>query len=180
MKIVIRLLLISIIITGNLACSEKVRENSNLSEDQNEIVDQNSDSNPTVENQEMSDILKAYLDLKDALVETDSEKAQNAAQEFLTSLESDSEVTNSELKEEVQKVAETTDIKVQRSSFDLISVMMVDLAKSADLSSVTLYKQYCPMAKNNEGAFWLSNSSEIRNPYFGDQMLKCGSVLEEI
>lgn len=180
MKNIIRLLLISIIITGNLACSEKVRENSNISEDQNEILDQNSESNTSSGNQEMSEILKDYLDLKDALVETDSEKAQNAAKEFLATLESDSDVTNSELKEEVQKVANTADIKVQRSSFDLISVMMVDLAKSVDLSSVTLYKQYCPMAKNNEGAFWLSTSSEIRNPYFGDQMLKCGSVLEEI
>jgi hypothetical protein len=36
------------------------------------------------------------------------------------------------------------------------------------------------MAKNNEGAFWLSASDQIRNPYFGDKMLKCGSVEEEI
>lgn len=42
------------------------------------------------------------------------------------------------------------------------------------------YRQFCPMAFNNEGAFWLSNSDEILNPYFGDLMLTCGSVEEEL
>ena len=42
------------------------------------------------------------------------------------------------------------------------------------------YKQYCPMAFDNQGAFWLSNVEEIRNPYFGDEMLTCGSVEEEV
>jgi hypothetical protein len=36
------------------------------------------------------------------------------------------------------------------------------------------------MAMNNEGAYWLSTSEKIRNPYFGDQMLTCGSVKDEL
>ena len=39
-----------------------------------------------------------------------------------------------------------------------------------------MYKQFCPMAFNDQGGYWLSNSKEVRNPYFGDKMLKCGMV----
>jgi hypothetical protein len=44
----------------------------------------------------------------------------------------------------------------------------------------SVYVAYCPMANNNEGANWLSNDKEIKNPYFGDKMLRCGSVMETI
>ncbi len=35
---------------------------------------------------------------------------------------------------------------------------------------------FCPMVDNNKGAYWLSLSETIYNPYFGSKMLKCGSV----
>ena len=36
------------------------------------------------------------------------------------------------------------------------------------------------MAFDNRGAQWLQNSQELRNPYFGQTMLKCGSIEEVI
>jgi hypothetical protein len=57
---------------------------------------------------------------------------------------------------------------------------MTTLIKSSKLSAGALYLEYCPMANNNEGAFWLSNEKQIKNPYFGDMMLTCGSVKETI
>ena len=57
---------------------------------------------------------------------------------------------------------------------------MTSLIKVSKLASGTLYIEYCPMANNNEGAFWLSNEKEIKNPYFGEMMLKCGSVKETL
>lgn len=47
-------------------------------------------------------------------------------------------------------------------------------------TSTTLYKQYCPMALNDKGAYWLSAQSDIKNPYFGDAMLTCGEVQETL
>jgi Cu(I)/Ag(I) efflux system membrane fusion protein len=44
----------------------------------------------------------------------------------------------------------------------------------------TLYVQKCPMANSNKGAVWLSTEKEVKNPYYGDTMLTCGSVIEEI
>ena len=49
-----------------------------------------------------------------------------------------------------------------------------------DPFSETVYLQHCPMADDNNGASWLSKEKEIRNPYFGARMLKCGSVEEVI
>jgi hypothetical protein len=57
---------------------------------------------------------------------------------------------------------------------------MATLVKGGQLSAGALYLEYCPMANGNEGAYWLSNEKQIKNPYFGDKMLKCGSVKETI
>ena len=44
----------------------------------------------------------------------------------------------------------------------------------------TIYIQHCPMADNNKGADWLSLNKAIKNPYFGDKMLHCGSVIKVV
>ena len=36
------------------------------------------------------------------------------------------------------------------------------------------------MADNDNGAYWLSKEEKVINPYFGDAMLKCGSVKQVI
>ncbi|MDC6388873.1 hypothetical protein PP182_09290 [Maribacter sp. PR1] len=40
----------------------------------------------------------------------------------------------------------------------------------------TLYYQYCPMQDAN----WLSKDKTVKNPYYGSQMLSCGSTVETI
>jgi len=54
------------------------------------------------------------------------------------------------------------------------------LVKDSGLESGELYVAHCPMALNDKGASWVSNSKEIRNPYFGESMLTCGSVKETL
>ena len=43
-----------------------------------------------------------------------------------------------------------------------------------------IYKDFCPMYNDNKGAIWLSESKEIKNPYFGKSMSTCGTVKEEL
>lgn len=114
-----------------------------------------------------------YLAVKDALVLTDGTKAQNAAKAFL----SDSE--NTGLENALEMIAGTSDMKVQRQAFEALSMKMYKLVQ-ANGSDSPLYKQYCPMAFNNKGAYWLAAEMEVNNPYFGDVMLHCGSVQEKI
>ena len=82
--------------------------------------------------------------------------------------------------DEVAKVTAAADLNGQREAFSGVSDMMAMLVKDGKLSMGMIYLEYCPMANNNSGAYWLSNEKQIKNPYFGDKMLKCGSVKETI
>src|SRR6267154_1065595 len=121
---------------------------------------------------------KDYLLLKDALVASKTDGAKEAAVKLKTSLGS---VKNSQdAMNEVTKMAGASTMEEFRKSFALLSNHMTTMVKAAQLSKGVLYLEYCPMANNNTGAYWLSNEKEIKNPYFGDKMLKCGSVKEVI
>jgi len=119
-----------------------------------------------------------YTHLKDALVASNHGEANKAAGELEKSLK---DVSGSAKAAGVTaKIINASTIDDQRKSFSLLSNEMAALVKGGKLSGGMLYLEYCPMANNNAGAFWLSNEKEIKNPYFGDKMLKCGSVKEMI
>ena len=119
-----------------------------------------------------------YLKVKDALVASNPEEAKKAASELQKSLK---EVKNSaQALTATTKLAGTNDLDEQRQIFSTLSNEMSTLVKGGQLSSGALFLEYCPMANGNEGAYWLSNEKQIKNPYFGDKMLKCGSVKETI
>ncbi|UCJ09305.1 DUF3347 domain-containing protein [Chitinophaga pendula] len=68
----------------------------------------------------------------------------------------------------------------KRASFEMISDLLFDLVKTTGIKGKTIYRQYCPMAFNNKGAYWLSDTTEVLNPYFGDKMLHCGEVTDTL
>ncbi|WP_339701065.1 DUF3347 domain-containing protein [uncultured Roseivirga sp.] len=118
-------------------------------------------------------LVENYLALKDALVATDGAKAQKAANDFL-------KVNNNDaLTADLKAIAGSTDVATQRIAFEGLSANMYSIVKAVG-SETVLYKQYCPMAFNNKGAYWLAAEEQVNNPYFGDRMLHCGSVQETI
>lgn len=119
-----------------------------------------------------------YAHLKDALVaskQAEAKKAADALQKSLTSVKEGKKAA-----EEASKVSTASSLDDQRKAFSGLSNEMAALLKGGKLSMGELYLEYCPMANNNEGAYWVSNEKAIKNPYFGDKMLKCGSVKETI
>lgn len=78
------------------------------------------------------------------------------------------------------EILATDDIEAQRTAFSSLSDNLYKSIKAYGLGTGTAYYDFCPMAFNNQGGFWLSDNKEIRNPYFGDKMLTCGRVTEEI
>ena len=68
----------------------------------------------------------------------------------------------------------------QRLAFGPISSAMYGLIKKVDLKNAKIYHEYCPMAFNDKGATWLSEESEIKNPYFGKKMMECGEVTDSL
>lgn len=85
-----------------------------------------------------------------------------------------------DLKEHAEHIAKNGDkIKHQRDHFSMMSEDVYDLAKAFGAGR-TLYHDHCPMAKDNQGAMWMSEMKEVKNPYFGSKMLTCGTVEEII
>lgn len=132
-----------------------------------------------------------YLELKDALVATDSKLASETSQEMLQSLKKvDMTLVkgNDHMKwmdnllrmEMAIQQMEGLDVEEQRQAFSKLTSGLIDAIKYFGLEGEKVYYQYCPMAFNNQGDYWLSNSEEVLNPYFGDKMLRCGSVVEVI
>lgn len=87
---------------------------------------------------------------------------------------------SSNLKNILQHVPHLSNIEEVREKFLQVSITMIEMTNTFNPFDKTLYIQYCPMADNDKGADWLSLEKEIKNPYFGKSMLKCGEVKKEI
>ena len=118
-----------------------------------------------------------YNAVKTALVNTDAESAIAAAEDLSVSL--DKIESQESLKNEVEKLLKENNIEKQREIFQHITAGIKNLVLN-NLKEGKLYYQYCPMAFQGKGGYWLSNEEKIRNPYWGDKMLTCGVVQEEI
>lgn len=126
-------------------------------------------------------LLEKYLEIKDAQVASDGAKASAIAEEMEKIFDgSEAGKTAKEIRFDVEHIAETTNVEHQRDHFKTLSANMYKLAKAVEIKEGALYYQHCPMVFDNQGAYWLSTEKEIRNPYHGDKMLKCGSVKETI
>jgi len=87
---------------------------------------------------------------------------------------------SSNLKNTLQHVPHLSNIEEVREKFYQISITMIEMTNTLNPFDKTLYIQYCPMANNDKGADWLSSEKEIKNPYFGKSILKCGEITKEI
>lgn len=132
-------------------------------------------------------IISSYLELKNAMVSSDTSLAVEKSNSFREELEEMSknikEKSNgywSILHKASKNINEGVDITGQRAEFQVISDNLIAMVSNFSKIEEPLYVQFCPMADNNNGAYWISDQEAIRNPYFGDAMLKCGSVKKTI
>jgi len=143
---------------------------------------------PKVQMVSSKDVVANYMQLKNALAADNSEAAAAAGNELNKSLRSidSSAMSKDQLqvftyvaddaKEHAEHIgANAGNIKHQREHFQELSKDVYDLVKALGTDQV-VYKDYCPMVK----AIWLSETKEIRNPYYGSKMSTCGQVQETI
>ena len=123
-------------------------------------------------------VYNGYIELKTALVNTNSELATLACDKLMVAYVN-SGIANEETAKAIESIKNGKDVEAQRKSFVTVTNSVEKMLEGA-LKSGTVYKQYCPMAFGNTGAYWFSNTKEIQNPYFGDKMLKCGRVAAEV
>ena len=129
--------------------------------------------------QEANPIIKAYLILIDDLVETNAKKARESAKQFIEAIKDLKAEVIEPMRKAAENIAKTDDIELQRVNFEVISDNLYIYAQKEDMG-IKLYRQNCPMAFKNKGASWLSGERKIMNPYFGDKMLHCGTIEDEL
>jgi len=145
---------------------------------------------PESEAEDYKELVGSYLDLKNRLV--NDQMVSGRAEKLLGALkqvkmEAFSRQAhgkwmelNQTIKKKAEAIAKAEKLEEQRTHFIGLSDAMILLVKTFDAPENTLYVQFCPMADDNKGAFWLSDQDQIRNPYYGDSMLSCGEVREEV
>ena len=137
---------------------------------------------------QLKQVFDDYILLKDALVNDDAKGAQQAGKQINQSLKkvdmkllSDEKAHNhwmtiqKELKTSANTIENNSDIATQRAHFKHLSAHMISSVQLFGVNE-NVYIQFCPMADNNKGAYWISLEKEVRNPYYGEAMLTCGEV----
>ncbi len=155
-------------------------------------------------NQSVNEVVKAYLEIKDAFIDADTAKIKQKTNLFIQTLD---KIDTVELKKDTASVFETVisalnDMKLNAQSIlmqhsvlemrkdfsSLTDVMFPTFFYAVGYEGPTLYLQNCPMAIDDSiPANWISNQFEIVNPYLGNNhpvykssMLHCGEVKDSI
>lgn len=177
---------LSLIIAGLFitACSNNPNSTSEAATEPTELEEVAADMNEAQKNQTLKfkskgiqTIYSAYEKLRDALVATDYETAKAFAKDLSEALKADESTwQQASIADGIMNAGE---IEAARAVFSELNNSMESVFEGA-VESGEINKCFCPMALDNEGASWFSTTKEIKNPYFGDKMLKCGVVKKTI
>jgi Cu(I)/Ag(I) efflux system membrane fusion protein len=141
---------------------------------------------------QLQGVYDSYANMKDAFVSSDADEVIKSAEKVQSSLQKvDMGLLSGEahmtwmkylevLESEIAKISTNSNISTQRIAFAELNDALYASVRTFGLHHGRIYYQYCPMANGDEGAYWLSNIEEIENPYFGDEMLKCGETRETL
>lgn len=142
--------------------------------------------------QQLTGVFTSYLELKDAFVSSDVNKVKEEASgtndavakvdmKLLSGVAHNDWMNYlAPIQSSLKEIQASADIETQRKAFSTLSDNLYKSIKAYGLEGATAYYEFCPMAFDNQGAFWLSSEEKIRNPYFGDKMLTCGLVKEKL
>lgn len=118
-----------------------------------------------------NNMLTAYYGVKDALINGNAAVVSDKAKSLQATVAADKKLSS-----DAKLIAESEDIEKQRTYFASLSKSMFEVVKKLNGNNATVYQLYCPMKKVS----WLSDSSAIQNPYYGNVMLTCGKVTDTL
>jgi len=141
---------------------------------------------------QINGLLANYFAVNKALIEDNNEVAKTEAKTFTDNLAKFDmsklvgeqmdfyHVQLAKISSGLKHITESVDIEESRTELANVSEGMYAMVKAYHPNETELYYQFCPMAKNNEGAYWISNTKEIVNPYMGQMMPTCGMTKEKL
>ncbi len=179
MKTTLKTVLALILVVTFAACNNsQPKEDSHEGHNHGTTAEVKQTSAVNLKDDKLNAVYLPYQHLTAALTEGDAAAARVAA----LALEAGAkEVQGGEaLAKTAAQLLKSNDLEAQRVVYSPLSNEFIALLKKTGLDSGELYVAHCPMALNDKGAQWVSHTKEIRNPYFGDSMLTCGSVTETL
>ena len=131
----------------------------------------------------LKEMTKTYLNIKNALALKNHDIIKSESTMFIGQV-SDQKIFLTDidqskliqLKKVMQEINATRKIDEVYKPFAEISDLFFDFLSHFNVKKLTLFRQYCPMALDYKGAYWLSNTQDIYNPYFGEEMRYCGEI----
>ncbi|SFW66969.1 DUF3347 domain-containing protein [Chitinophaga sancti] len=150
-----------------------------------------SEKAPAQSASQLTAVFDNYFSVKDALIKTDATNASDKAAALVKSV---GIVDMSKLSAEehtvwmkvmkniaanAEGISKSKDISKQREAFATLSTNVYELARVSK-QNASVYYQHCPMYNGGRGANWLSKENAVKNPYYGSQMLTCGSTVETL
>lgn len=177
--------------TSNKSSESQNRTNSEQSNSQTDNP-KTSSASDVMDTFSIKEIISQYLQIKNSLANDNGKDAASAGKAFVESIGKmdKSSLTAEKMKiwddisadarEMAEHIGENPDkLEHQREHFVMLSKDMYDLVKTFGSGQI-LYKVFDSMSNDGKGAFWLSETKEIKNPYMGKAMLSSGSIQEEI
>lgn len=132
-------------------------------------------------------VLQDYINLKNNLVTGEPDPVQQSLEDLSAVLDQLNEredmgthnaAWNAHLKNfkhHLNRMNKETDVAGWRDEFVSLSTVLIRwVMEFGNPGTEKVYVQHCPMANSDQGADWLSMDEDIRNPYYGSQMLTCG------
>ncbi len=147
-------------------------------------------------NLSIKNIINEYLRMRDAFADGDTIKIKDQIPKFVNSVDSlklndlkkdDSLILTSaqqqvsDMKVNAEDILQQKDIKEMREDFRMVSENLYPFLRTISYEGPKLYWQNCPTAfgEDKEGS-WMSNTSEIINPYLGKNHAECGEIKDSL
>jgi len=140
-------------------------------------------------------VVNTYLELGEALMQDDTGAARDRAEQLREILERN-EQENMDLQPQTKELYTNAAHIIRQSARNLLAADSMPpvrtayaamasaaykLAKISDFNGQDLYYQFCPEALEGEGAYWLSRTAEINNPYAeGSELKSCGQTVGQL
>jgi Cu(I)/Ag(I) efflux system membrane fusion protein len=147
-------------------------------------------------NESFTKLLQSYYSLKDALVNADTVKANSAANELMKSADSLSidEIkgdTSGTIRETAKYFAGTISSSAKAlpaesksedklREFNMITDAMWSLTRTVKYDGQKVYYQFCPLALEGMGGYWLSDKADRGNPYLSDKAKSCSELTDSL
>ncbi|UPK66602.1 DUF3347 domain-containing protein [Chitinophaga filiformis] len=167
------------------ACNDQGAKSENATDtaalevhDHSSMADSNAAAAIQLKDDKLNAVYQHYVHLTTALINGDEAEAKIAGNAIETGAAAVAE--GKALGAAAAKITAAGDIEAQRTAYADLSNNFISLVKKSGLNSGALYVDFCPMAMNDKGAYWLSANKEVKNPYFGEKMMTCGEVKETI